>query len=110
MKIKVISVRLKSLTDYSDLSYKVTDFNGNSAFIPKSQVHGRDYESRKSTAYWIAEWVLQGKGITYSHDKKGLYISYTGKVEKMPVETIIETHVPERKEPINPQADKSLKR
>jgi hypothetical protein len=54
----------------SDKCYKVTDFNGNTDFIPKSQVFGVDTDVGKSDAYWISEWILKKKTLTYSTKKK----------------------------------------
>jgi hypothetical protein len=58
-KIKCYSVRLESLTDFSEKSYKAVAFDGSTAFIPKSMVLGEDYEVQKSDAYWIAAFILE---------------------------------------------------
>lgn len=39
--------------------------------IPKSQFFGQDYAVQKSDAYWISEWILEQKNITYSNKKIG---------------------------------------
>lgn len=67
--MRVVSVRLKSLVSISDKALKIEDFNGNIDIIPKSQFFGQDYEVLKSNAYWISEWILEQKKITYSNKK-----------------------------------------
>ena len=109
MKTKVVSVRLQSLVTISDKDYRATAFDGSSAVLPKSQVFGNDYEVQKSDAYWIAEWILQQKELQYSNKKIAWYNKDTGRLEPNIV-TIIEKHVPERKEPVKIKADKELVR
>ncbi|MDR1594635.1 MAG: hypothetical protein LBS43_09180 [Prevotellaceae bacterium] len=58
-KIKCYSVRLVSLTDFSEKSYKAEAFDGSTAFIPKTMVFGHDYETQKSEAVWIAAFILE---------------------------------------------------
>jgi hypothetical protein len=58
-KIKCYSVRLESLTEYSEKTYKAKAFDGSSAIIPKSMVLGDDLEVSKSDAYWIAAFILE---------------------------------------------------
>ncbi|MDR0753892.1 MAG: hypothetical protein LBF04_00690 [Prevotellaceae bacterium] len=58
-KIKCYSVRLESLTNFSEKSYKATAFDGSTAFIPKSMVFGYDYDPQKSQAVWIAAFILE---------------------------------------------------
>ena len=99
-KIKVISVRLQSLVEISPKCYKATDWQGNSALIPKSQVFGRDYEVQKSDAWWISEWFARKEdfGVMISLKKIGWYNSNTGSIE--PNYTIeIKHHIPEKIEP-----------
>lgn len=107
MKTKVVSVRLQSLVSISDKAYKATAFDGSTAIIPKSQVFGDDFEVQKSDAYWIAEWILQQKDLQYSDKKIAWYNGDTGRLEPNIV-TIIEKHIPERKEPVKIEADKEL--
>lgn len=105
MKIKVISVKLKSLDKISEKAYLAKAFDGSSGIIPISQVFGFDNDSKKSEAYWISEWILQQKTIQYSNKK----ISYFDTVSKKFVpQIIIEKHIPEHKEPINIKPNESL--
>jgi prolyl oligopeptidase PreP (S9A serine peptidase family) len=66
---KCYSVRLKSLESISSKCYKAVCFDGSSDLIPKSQVFGVDFSVTKSDAYWITEWILEKKSITYSRKK-----------------------------------------
>lgn len=107
MKTKCISVKLKSLVSISDKCFKATDFNGNEDLIPKSQVFGDDNSSSKSEAYWISEWILEKKSITFSHKKIAWHDSETNKF-KPHIEIIIEKHIPEQINPIESIPDASL--
>ena len=91
-KVKTLcySVRLESLVSISDKCYKAYDFNGNEDLIPKSQVFGQDYDSRKSEAYWISAWILEKKNITWS-GKKERWFNESG---QMLPDITIEKHKP----------------
>lgn len=91
MNVRCLSVRLSSFTKVSDKAYKAKAFDGSSAIIPASQVFGQDYEVSKSSAYWIAEWVLKDKQIQYSNKKTAWFDSETRK--RVP-DIIIINHVP----------------
>ena len=66
---KYYSVKLKRFDlTASGKAYKAEDFNGNECFIPFSQVSGIDY-SESTLSYWISEWILEKKNITYSKKK-----------------------------------------
>ena len=105
MKIKVISVRLKSLEKISEKAYLAKAFDGSSGIIPISQVFGSDNDIQKSEAYWINEWILQQKTIQYSNKK----ISYFDTISKKFIpQIVIEKHIPEHKDPINITQDESL--
>lgn len=106
-KIKVYSVRLKSLTDISDKAYLAEDFNANKAIIPKSQVYESDLSALKSQAYWISAWILEKKSLQYSTKKVGWYNTQFGKIE--PNITILkEIITPERIQAIESEPDESL--
>lgn len=93
--MKCVSVRLLSLVSISDKAYKATDFNGNSDIIPKSQVFGPDLEVTKCEAYWISEWILSKKNLTYG--SKTAWVNRLGEVSP----TIRVTHhTPSIREPI----------
>ena len=70
-KIKAYSVRLADLKSISPKAYKATAFDGSSAIIPKSMVLGRDDEVQKTSAYWIAAFILEKEDckLQYSHKK-----------------------------------------
>lgn len=68
MKTKCYSVNLKSLVSISDKAYIATDYSGNEAILPKSQVIGDDYS--KDNAYFISEWILRQKNLVYSFKKE----------------------------------------
>lgn len=108
-KTRVYSVRLQSLTAISDKCYRAVAFDGSSGLIPKSQVFGQDYDVIKSDAYWISAWILEQKNIQYSTKKEGWYNPSTQKVEQYS-HLIIETHIPEKIEPIISTADDRLTR
>lgn len=95
-KILCVSVRLESLVQISPKAYKARDFQGNEAFIPVSQVFGQDYEVQKSSAYWIAEWCLDKKGIVYSWKKKAWFDRDSGR--RLP-DIKIEKHTPHKLTP-----------
>ena len=101
MKTRCYSVRLASLVSISDKAYRATAFDGSEAIIPKSQVFGPDNEVIKSQAWWIAAWILDKKNLQYSSKKIGWYNPKTRQVEPH-YRITIETHVPERVEPIKP--------
>lgn len=88
---KCYSVKLKSLVSISDKCYLATDFNGNEDLIPKSQFFGNDHESIKSDAYWISEWILSKKKITYGN-KWTLFTKQGKNVGRV----TIKKHVPEK--------------
>lgn len=107
MKTKCYSVRLESLVSISDKAYKATAFDGSTAILPKSQVFGTDYDVQKSEAYWIAAWILEKKELQYSDKKIGWFNHDTRRIEPN-ITTIVEHHVPERKEPKEIKPDKNL--
>lgn len=111
-KTHCYSVRLKSLTDISPKAYKATGWDGSECILPKSQVFGKDWDVSKSDAYWIASWILEQKDIQFSNKKEGWWNPDKGRIE--PVysneDLIIEKHIPERKEPIKTEIDKTLLR
>lgn len=69
-KIKCYSVRLESLSDVSEKSYKATAFDGSTAFIPKSMVFEADFEVQKSEAYWIAAFILEKEDCKLQFSRK----------------------------------------
>lgn len=105
MKIKCLSVRLKSLDQISAKCFKATGFDGISDLIPISQVFGIDYSVSKSDAYWISEWILKQKKIQHSNKKAAIFDNDTGKM--IPIFTI-EKHIPKNKEAIEINPDASL--
>lgn len=107
MKTKCYSVRLQSLRNISAKACKVTDFTGAEEIIPSSQIFGQDYDVMKSDAYWIAAWILEKKNIQYSRKKEAWFDADSRKM--MPTYTVTH-HVPERKEPIDNNTIKKLKR
>lgn len=101
-----IKIKLKSLIPISNKAYKAEDFNGNTDIIPKSQIFDFDYGS-KSNAYYISEWILQQKSLTYSKDKKYWFDKKKEKVKPYII-TIVETITPETITFENSKADESL--
>ena len=95
MKTKCVSIRLISLVRISNKAYKATDFNGNSDIIPASQVFDCDCDVTKSEAYWIAEWILNKKSLTYSSRKIAWFNHDTNRLEP---NIIVERHIPKKKE------------
>ena len=106
MRVKCLSVRLKSLERISAKAFKAISYDGKSDIIPASQVFGVDYEVAKSEAYWISEWILRQKNIQYSHKKESWFDSESRK--QLPT-YIIEKHVPEHKSPVIKNEITSLK-
>ena len=106
MKVKCISVRLKSLVRITDKAYKATDFNGNTDIIPASQVYGEDYEVGKSEAYWVSEWILSQKSLTFSWHKERFFDSATRR--QLPTYTV-DYHKPVKIEPVNENKIATLK-
>lgn len=96
MKRLCYSVRLKSLEPISEKCYKAVAFDGSEALIPKSQVHGPDYDVEKSDAWWINAWILKEKELQYSKHKAGYYNPTTKQVEPESSK-VITIHVPEEK-------------
>ena len=110
-KTKVVSVRLKSLTEISPKCYKAEDWQGKTALIPKSQVYGKDYGVHKSDAYWISEWFARKEdfSLMISLKKVGWYNPKTGNIEPN-FEIIVEHHVPEKITPVENNTIKKLKK
>lgn len=108
-KTKVYSVRLQSLTSISEKCYKAKAFDGSEAFIPKSQVFGKDYDVSKSDAYWISAWILEQKDIQYSTKKEGWYNPEKDKVYP-PFICEVEHHIPEKLAPIETNFIPELKK
>lgn len=73
------------------------DFSGNEAILPKSCVFNQDLEVSTSEAFWIACWILESKGLQFSTKKVGWYNPVTFQIEPH-FETVIEKHVPEKRE------------
>jgi len=107
MRTLCYSVRLQSLTSISEKCCKAVSFDGRESLIPKSQIHGQDYDINKSEAYWISAWILEKKDIQYSSKKQAYFDSESG--NRLP-DIKIEKHVPKRIEPITIQADENLTR
>src|SRR5690606_29951432 len=107
MRVKCYSVKLASLASISPKCYKAVAFDGSEALIPKSQVFGQDWDVQKSDAYWISAWILEHKNIQYSAKKAAWIDSDTGKI----LPTVkIQHHTPERKEPLENNTIKRLKK
>lgn len=106
MKTKCVSVRLESLTKISEKAYKAVAFDGSSDIIPVSQVFGIDYEVTKSTAYWIALWIMEKKSLQFSY-KKTAWFDEDGKM--LPTYSV-RKHIPEIKEAAESNEIESLKR
>lgn len=82
MRIKCYSVRLESMRLISDKAYKAVAYDGSEAYIPSCFVYGEDFEVVKSEAWWIAEWILERRGLQYSKKKCAWFDRDTG--EKIP--------------------------
>lgn len=106
MKTKCYSVRLKSLIPISDKAYKAEYFDGSTDIIPSSQIFGKDFDVKKSDAYWISAWILEKKNIQYS-DKKEAYFN---EKKVMIPDFQVYRHIPEHKEPLKDNSIESLKR
>lgn len=103
-KIKAYSVRLADLKSISPKAYKATAFDGSSAIIPKSMVFGRDDEVQRTSAYWIAAFILEKKLLQYS-SKKTAWFDERG---NMLPNYVITTHCPERKTAVDNNIIKEL--
>ncbi|MEC5157037.1 hypothetical protein [Chryseobacterium sp. MP_3.2] len=110
-KIKVVSVRLKTLTEISLKCYKAADWQGNSALIPKSQVFGQDCDVIKCDAYWISEWFARKEDfdLMISLKKIGWYNPNSGNVEQN-FEIIVEHHSPAKISPLENNTIEKLKK
>lgn len=73
MKTLCISVKVKDYQIITDKAVKIICFDGSEAIIPKSQIFGPDFDSKKSDAYWIAAWILEKKDIQYSIKKQAYF-------------------------------------
>ena len=107
MRVKCLSVRLKSLVRISDKAFKAESFDGTSDVIPASQIFGRDFDVDKSDAYWIGEWILGKKSIQYSYKKSAWFDSDTRRM--LPTYTV-EKHKPEKREIVDNNFINDLKR
>lgn len=106
-KVKCYSVRLESLYAISPKCYKARAFDGSEALIPASQYYGRDYDVEKSEAHWISAWILERKKLQYSTKKEAWLKKSTGEI--LPTYTI-KHHTPERKQPVENNTIKKLKK
>lgn len=104
--MKCISVRLKSLIRISDKAFRAEDFGGNTDVIPVSQIFGQDYDVGKSEAYWISEWILEKKELTYSRKKSAFFDSET--LRMLPT-IVVEKHKPVKIEPLHEHRISSLR-
>ena len=109
MKTKCYSVRLKSITPITPKAYRAVGFDGSEAVLPASQVYGPDFDVQKSEAYWISAWILERKELQYSHKKIGWYNHETHRVEPN-VLTVLEHHVPKKREILEDNKIKELER
>lgn len=88
MKTKCYKIKLKKLESISAKCYLAEDYSGNKAFIPKSQILGYADEN----AYYIPEYILNGKSLMYS-TKEAVYVDkYTHRISPV-VE--YEHHIPQ---------------
>ena len=69
-KKKYVSVKISAIEVETDKAIKVADFNGNSGWLPKSQIYGYDHASAKSTGIWIPPWLASKNGFC---GKKTMY-------------------------------------
>lgn len=90
MKTKCILVKLESYRRISDKAYACSDWNGNEAVIPASQVYGREDDG-----LWIAEWILEKKTLNYSA-KRVAWFDESGR--QLPTYTVTH-HTPEGVKP-----------
>lgn len=104
MRTKCYSVHIKSICDISDKAVKIEDFNGNSAIIPVSQIFD-EKDTGKSIIVWVAAWILEKKGLTYSRKNVAVYNDYTQKIEPY---IIVEKIRPEKVEYTKSIPDDSL--
>ena len=105
-KTKCVSVRLEDMVEISEKAYKAYAYDGTTAIIPKNQVYGEDGGTFKSRAWWIAEWILQGKGLTYSAKKVAWFDRETRK--RLP-DIQVYKHHPEHVAPVDNEIE-SLKK
>ena len=77
MKTLCVSVKVKDYQIITDKAVKIICFDGSEAIIPKSQIFGPDFDSKKSDAYWIAAWILEKK-IFNTRSKNRLISMRTG--------------------------------
>lgn len=116
MKVKCHLVKLKELVSISAKCYKATDFSGNTALIPKSQVF--PLMKWGSDSVYISAWILKQKELIYSNAEYWVEKS-TGKAElsiedkkkkreKGKLHETVEVHVPEYIAPINTQIHEDL--
>lgn len=110
-KTKVYSVRLQHLTQITPKCWKAIDWQKNEYLIPDSQYFGRDYEVLKSSAYWIACWIIDKEDchLQVSTKKVGWFNPKSGKVEP-PIEITVEHHLPEKLMPLENNIIKRLKK
>lgn len=104
-KILCYSVKLRDLVSISEKAYLAISYNGAENILPKSQVRGRDYTPKKSTAYWISAWILEKKNVQFSSKKKAWLDSESGKVFP---DIVYTHHVPEKVVKIKENYDDSL--
>lgn len=110
-KIKCYSVRLKNLTQITSKCWKAEDWEKNTYLIPDSQYFGRDYEVKKSDAYWISCFIIDKKDcfLQVSVKKIGWYNLKT-KIIEPPFDIEITHYTPEKINPVENNTIKDLKK
>jgi hypothetical protein len=73
MKTKYVAVALKECQEISDKAVLCVDHNGNSDILPKSAFYFED-DFDLVGKWWIAEWILHKKKITYSPKAKFIWV------------------------------------
>jgi len=102
---KCYSVIFKELYAISPKACKAVCFDGSSDILPKSTIFGPDNIRSDKNAWWVAEWILEKKNLTYS--KKIQHYFEEGRM--LEYEEII-NHIPVKKEPVKDNSIDELRK
>ena len=106
------SVQVKSLRSISRKAIVIEAPDGTSDIFPKSEIYGIDRDDLECDAYFIAEWILNRKKLTWTRNKKkDITNNNGGNLYASPTVFELETtHIPDYVPPVANNDIESLRR
>ncbi|MFA6831310.1 MAG: hypothetical protein WCR36_03440 [Bacteroidaceae bacterium] len=99
------SVVFKELYSISPKACKAVCFDGSSDILPISTIYGPDISRPSKNAWWVADWILRKKNLTYSQKIECFFQD-----GRMIEEEEIILHSPKIKEPIKDNSIDELRK